>query len=78
MTLDAAAHRQLQKTAADPVTSKTANWAAQVGVHRVTWHNGGGIGRANLLASGTASGLGRVDVVKGRFAGGTDPGEWLE
>ncbi len=79
MTLEAAAHRNLskQKVPNDPSVSKTANWSPPVGIHRVSWHNGGGIGRAGLLASGTASGLGRIDFVKGMFAHAANPGNAL-
>ena len=79
MTLETAAHRNLKKLkfSNDPSSSKTANWPPHVGVHRVSWHNGGGIGRAGLLASATASGLGRIDVIRGMFAPGKDPTEWL-
>ena len=55
--------------------AKTASWSPHVGVHRVVWHNAGGIGRAGWVLSGTASGLGRVDMVVGRFVGGRMPPE---
>ena len=58
----------------DPSIVKTGEWSPHVGVHCVSWQNGGGIGRAGLLASGTASGQGRVDVIEGRFFKGGDPG----
>lgn len=45
-------------------------WPVQVGVHRVAWHSGGGLHSAPLLASGTASGLCRIDWMKGRGQGG--------
>jgi hypothetical protein len=37
--------------------------ACEVGVHRVVWNNGNGLGSLSLLAAGTASGLCRVDVL---------------
>jgi transcription factor C subunit 6 len=59
--------------ALDPSVVKTAAWSSHVGVHCVAWHNGGSIGRAGWVASGTAAGLGRVEVVKGRWKGGVVP-----
>ncbi|KAF8327233.1 uncharacterized protein EI90DRAFT_3018294 [Cantharellus anzutake] len=41
-------------------------WPAEVGVHRVAWHSGGGLHSAPLLASATASGLCRIEWMKGR------------
>jgi len=82
MTLDAAAHKNMRKNKkkgsvthsleGNPATVKTGNWAPQVGVHRVCWNNGG-LGRAGWVVSGTASGLGRVDVIRGRFDKGVVP-----
>jgi transcription factor C subunit 6 len=57
----------------DPSVIKTSTWSPHVGVHRVAWHNGSGIGRAGWLASGGGSGLGRVEWVAGRFAKGVVP-----
>jgi transcription factor C subunit 6 len=37
-------------------------------VHRVVWNNGNGLASSGLLASGTASGLCRVDVLWGRWS----------
>ncbi|KAK4689340.1 transcription factor C subunit 6, partial [Tremellales sp. Uapishka_1] len=51
---------------------KTGNWLPQVGIHCVCWQSGGGIGRAGLLVSGGASGLARVDFMRGRFTGDLD------
>lgn len=45
----------------------TGAWPAQVGVQRVTWNTGGGLGRAPLLASATGSGLCRIDWLLGRM-----------
>ncbi len=81
MTLENAGNRNLsnnRKAPDDPSIIKTANWSPHVAVHRVAWHNGGGIGRAGMVASGTASGLGRVDIIKGRFVDGKHPGEILD
>lgn len=81
MTLDAAASGHLQtitkkkgykKTADHPRTLKTANWAPQVGVHRVAWNNVD-LGKGGWVASGSASGLGRVDMLQGRFVNGKIP-----
>ena len=43
----------------------TGAWTPNVGVVRVAWNTGGGLGAASLLASGTAAGLGRVDRLEG-------------
>ncbi|KAF5389789.1 hypothetical protein D9757_003666 [Collybiopsis confluens] len=45
----------------------TGVWPRQVGVQRVVWNSGSGLGGAGLLASATGSGLCRVDVLSGRF-----------
>jgi transcription factor C subunit 6 len=45
----------------------TGAWPSQVGVHRVAWNAGNGLNAAPLLASGTASGLCRVDWLMGRW-----------
>ncbi|KAF8967306.1 hypothetical protein BDZ97DRAFT_1903428 [Flammula alnicola] len=45
----------------------TGAWPREVGVHRVVWNNGNGLGPSSLLAAGTASGLCRVDVLWGRW-----------
>ncbi|KAK7048195.1 pre-mRNA splicing factor [Favolaschia claudopus] len=42
-------------------------WPTEVGVQRVVWNCGNGIAASGLLASSTASGLCRVDVVWGRW-----------
>ncbi|KAF6763682.1 hypothetical protein DFP72DRAFT_480903 [Ephemerocybe angulata] len=48
-------------------TNGTGAWPREVGVHRVSWNNGNGLGSSCLLASSTASGLCRVDVLWGRW-----------
>ncbi|KAG2154101.1 hypothetical protein DEU56DRAFT_773050 [Suillus clintonianus] len=45
----------------------TGVWPPEVGVHRVTWNMGNGLGGAPLLASTTGSGLCRVDWLLGRW-----------
>lgn len=45
----------------------TGVWPPIVGVHRVVWNSGNGFNGASLLASGTASGLCRVDSLRGRW-----------
>ncbi len=45
----------------------TGAWPQQVGIHRVVWNNGNGLGCSTLLASATASGLCRVDCLFGRW-----------
>ncbi|KAF9515709.1 hypothetical protein BS47DRAFT_1293515 [Hydnum rufescens UP504] len=42
-------------------------WPYEVGVHRVAWNSGAGIGCSPLLASGMACGFCRIDWVRGRF-----------
>jgi transcription factor C subunit 6 len=75
MSLEAAGAKKISKhnAAVDPSLAKTAAWAPEVGVHKVAWQNAGGLGMAGLLASGTASGLGRVDIIRGRFRNGEAP-----
>jgi transcription factor C subunit 6 len=53
--------------------SGTGTWPTQVGVHRVSWNSGNGLSAAGLLGSGTASGLGRVDCLEGRWLTGRVP-----
>ncbi|WWC94831.1 hypothetical protein V866_001681 [Kwoniella sp. B9012] len=59
----------------DPPTHllKTAAWRPEVGIHKVTWNDGCGLARAGWLASGGASGLGRVEWIEGRWRGGRAP-----
>jgi len=56
---------------------KLSNWDAHIGIHRVVWQNGGGLGRAGWLASGGASGLLRAEWVAGRFRDGVVMAEAL-
>lgn len=48
-------------------STNTGVWPPEMGVHRVAWNSGNGLGGAPLLASATASGLCRVDWVMGRW-----------
>lgn len=48
--------------------SSTGAWPREVGVHCVVWNTGNGLASSGLLASGTASGLCRVDVLWGRWS----------
>ncbi|OCH93813.1 hypothetical protein OBBRIDRAFT_817558 [Obba rivulosa] len=45
----------------------TGAWPPEIGVQRVVWNDGNGIGRTPLLASATGSGLCRVDWLLGRW-----------
>ncbi|KAJ6620827.1 hypothetical protein B0H10DRAFT_2020767 [Mycena sp. CBHHK59/15] len=45
----------------------TGAWSREVGVQRVVWNNGNGLGASSLLASATGCGLCRVDVLWGRW-----------
>ncbi|KAJ7712442.1 hypothetical protein B0H16DRAFT_1624941 [Mycena metata] len=45
----------------------TGSWAKEISIQRVVWNCGNGLGASCLLASSTASGLCRVDVVWGRW-----------
>ncbi|KAL1741425.1 hypothetical protein HDZ31DRAFT_66944 [Schizophyllum fasciatum] len=45
----------------------TGAWPPEVGVHKVAWNSGNGLARAGMLASATAAGLCRVDVLAGRW-----------
>ncbi|KZV92898.1 hypothetical protein EXIGLDRAFT_749456 [Exidia glandulosa HHB12029] len=45
----------------------SGSWPKEVCVTRVAWDSGGGISSAPFLASGTASGLCRIDWLMGRF-----------
>jgi transcription factor C subunit 6 len=49
------------------ISTGTGAWPSQVAVHRVVWNAGNGLNAAPLLASGTASGLCRVDWLMGRW-----------
>lgn len=50
--------------------SKIGAWSPQVGIHRCTWNNAAGLGQAGWMASGGASGLGRVEWVQGIWRDG--------
>ncbi|KAG1905767.1 uncharacterized protein F5891DRAFT_625533 [Suillus fuscotomentosus] len=58
--------KQAKKDESETSTS-TGVWPPEVGVHRVTWNMGNGLGGAPLLASTTGSGLCRVDWLLGRW-----------
>ncbi|KAG1782384.1 hypothetical protein EV702DRAFT_378896 [Suillus placidus] len=58
--------RQAKKDESETSTS-TGVWPPEVGVQRVTWNTGNGLGGAPLLASTTGSGLCRVDWLLGRW-----------
>jgi transcription factor C subunit 6 len=57
----------------NPIVAKSGDWPLEVGVHRTCWNNNAGLGKANWIASGTASGLCRIDIIQGRFIGGKVP-----
>lgn len=40
----------------------SVGWSPHIGILRTEWQCGTGIGNAGLLASGSASGLGRIDL----------------
>jgi transcription factor C subunit 6 len=49
------------------------SWPPEASVLRLDWQTGTGLAHAGLLASGTGSGLGRVDIFnERRDAGGSD------
>ncbi|KJA17904.1 hypothetical protein HYPSUDRAFT_145776 [Hypholoma sublateritium FD-334 SS-4] len=58
---------KVKKRADIVIPTGTGAWPREVGVHRVVWNNGNGLGAAALMAAGTASGLCRVDVLWGRW-----------
>lgn len=70
-TIDRQSAIRAAKAKKGPSTStlpvSTGAWPQQVGIHRVTWNNGNGLGSSTLLASATASGLCRVDCLFGRW-----------
>ncbi|KAJ7855930.1 hypothetical protein B0H14DRAFT_2753908 [Mycena olivaceomarginata] len=53
-------------------------WPKEIGVQRVVWNCGNGLAGSSLLASSTASGLCRVDVVWGRFLNNKVPYSSME
>ncbi|WWC64454.1 uncharacterized protein I303_107064 [Kwoniella dejecticola CBS 10117] len=52
---------------------KTAAWRPEVGIHKAVWNDACGLGKAGWVASGGASGLGRVEWIEGRWRGGRPP-----
>ena len=50
-----------------PTPTNAGAWAPEVGVQRVAWNNGNGLGNSQLLVSGTGSGLCRIDWLGGRW-----------
>ena len=71
---DARSAKSSSKTKdAAPPSQTTGAWSRNVGIHRVRWNNGYGPGGCALLASATASGLCRVDVLWGRWVRGKEP-----
>jgi transcription factor C subunit 6 len=80
MTLDGAMQKNANKAKGsghslegNPTVAKSGDWSPHVAVHRVCWNNNNGLGRAGWIASGTASGLGRIDIIRGRFLKGKTP-----
>jgi len=45
--------------------SASAGWPPEISITSLQWNSAGGIGRAGQLASGSASGLCRLDFMKG-------------
>lgn len=50
----------------------SAGWPPRAGITKLCWNSAGGIGRAGLLASGTGSGLTRIDMMHGYFYKGRE------
>jgi transcription factor C subunit 6 len=79
MTLGDAGERHtpklIKKAETNPAFVSTALWSPYVGVHKAVWNNAGGIHNAGWLAVGTASGLGRVEWIEGRWYNNTVPAE---
>jgi hypothetical protein len=73
LAINRGANKKSKYPRSEPTLIKTSTWAPQVGIHRTAWQNGAGIGNAGWLASGGASGLGRIDWIAGRFTGGVVP-----
>lgn len=76
MTLDKASGRKPKKKGllaqGDATAMKAGNWDPRVAIHRATWNGGSGIARAGMLAVGTASGLGLVQVINPNWRSGVD------
>ena len=76
VTATDAADRGIKKKAggtANPALMKSVGWPPQCAIHKVAWNSANGLESAGWLASGTASGLVRVEWVAGRFQGDTAP-----
>ncbi|THU84354.1 hypothetical protein K435DRAFT_733265 [Dendrothele bispora CBS 962.96] len=58
---------QKPKEAGKTTSGSTGAWPREVGVQRVTWNSGNGLGASGMLASATACGLCRIDVLWGRW-----------
>lgn len=71
MTLNRVAKDKAKSS--NPMLMKSASWLPQVAVHRVRWNDANGLSNAGWYAAGTASGLGRVEWVEGRFRRGQVP-----
>jgi len=59
--------KNADKELSTSIIPATGAWPQQVGIHRVVWNNGNGLGCSTLLASATASDLCRVDCLFGRW-----------
>lgn len=66
------ASKKAQANLNDPSAMKAGNWDPKVGIHRITWNEGSGLARAGMLAIGSASGLGIVQLVEPKWRPGTD------
>ncbi|EJT99187.1 hypothetical protein DACRYDRAFT_109912 [Dacryopinax primogenitus] len=64
--------------AEDRITQATGAWSPEVSIYRVSWCNGAGMARAQMLASGGASGLVRIDWVRGTWEKGIMPWRKVE
>ncbi|KAK7463100.1 hypothetical protein VKT23_007685 [Stygiomarasmius scandens] len=58
---------QKTKEAGKTTSGSTGAWPREVGVQRVIWNSGNGLEASGMLASATASGLCRIDVLWGRW-----------
>lgn len=61
------AQAKKEEAEAAGLSTSTGVWPPEIGVHRVAWNSGNGLGGAPLLASATGSGLCRVDWLLGRW-----------
>jgi hypothetical protein len=64
-------HRKPADNEPDVTTQSTGAWSTEVGVHIATWNVGNGMAHAGLLASGSQSGLCRIDFLEGKWSGRT-------